>query len=368
MESGLRLLGFAFANISKLRRANFMRNVAPNLSPLLKDPRVFSSRESDRLFGGKFIDAMVKEVDTDDKMAKIARGGGASSNQYRSGNSYRRSGDRNQGHNGGGGHISGFTNRNRRGSNNKAGHWHFITDDPWILSIVTSGYTLDFIEQPFQHAIPADCIMSEEMVMVCDQEVKALLAKGAVVEVPETEKDRKGFISNMFAIPKKLGGMRPILNLKCLNRFIVYQQFKMEGLDCVKYIIQPGDWMAKTDLQDAYFLVAVTLEHRKFLRFFWNDVLYDYSCLPFGLSSAPRVFTKLLKPVVAYLRELGIRLVIYLDDLLILNNSISGQLHDLRIVINLLESLGFIVNFSIFRSIMMLRWFLKSLTADQFFW
>jgi hypothetical protein len=103
--------------------------------------------------------------------------------------------------------------------------------------------------------------------------------------------------------------------------------------------------MVKIDLQDAYFLVAVTLEHRKFLRFFWKDVLYEYSCLPFGLSSAPRVFTKLLKPVVAYLRELGIRLVIYLDDLLILNDSISGLLHDLRIVINLLESLGFIVNF-----------------------
>jgi hypothetical protein len=121
-----------------------------------------------------------------------------------------------------------------------ANAWHFTTDDPWILSFVTSCYTLDFIEQPFQHAIPADCIMSEEMVMVCDQEVKALLAKGAVVEVPETEKDRKGFISNMFAIPKKLGGMRSILNLKCLNRLIVYQHFKMEGGLCKIYYSARG--------------------------------------------------------------------------------------------------------------------------------
>jgi hypothetical protein len=56
--------------------------------------------------------------------------------------------------------------------------------------------------------------MSEEMVIVCDQEVKVLVAKGAIVEVSETGKDRKGFISNMFAIPKKLGGVKPILNLK----------------------------------------------------------------------------------------------------------------------------------------------------------
>ena len=119
MESGLLLLGSAFTNISKLRRSNVMRNVASNLSPLLKDPRVFSSRESERLY--KFIDAIVKEVDTDDKMAKIARGGGASSNQHRSGNFYRRNGDRNQGHNGGGGQSSGFIDRNRRGSNKKVG-------------------------------------------------------------------------------------------------------------------------------------------------------------------------------------------------------------------------------------------------------
>jgi hypothetical protein len=119
MESGLLLLGSAFTNISKLRRSNVMRNVASNLSPLLKDPRVFSSRESEYLY--KFIDAMVKEVDTDDKIVKIARGGGSSSNQHRSGNFYQRNHDRNQGQNGGGGQSSGFIDRNRRGSNKKVG-------------------------------------------------------------------------------------------------------------------------------------------------------------------------------------------------------------------------------------------------------
>lgn len=65
IESALRLLGAAFANVSKLQRANFMRNVASKLAPLLKDPRVFPSREYKRLFGSKFIEAMVKEVEDD---------------------------------------------------------------------------------------------------------------------------------------------------------------------------------------------------------------------------------------------------------------------------------------------------------------
>lgn len=35
--------------------------------------------------------------------------------------------------------------------------------------------------------------------------------------------------------------------------------------------------------------------------------------MPFGLGPAPGVFTKLLKPIVSFLRQRGVRLVIYID-------------------------------------------------------
>ncbi len=37
---------------------------------------------------------------------------------------------------------------------------------------------------------------------------------------------------------------------------------------------------------------------------------YKFTCLPFGLSCAPRVFTKIMKPVVSYLRSRGVSLII----------------------------------------------------------
>ena len=46
---------------------------------------------------------------------------------------------------------------------------------------------------------------------------------------------------------------------------------------------------------------------------------------PFGLAVAPRLFTKVLKPVVALLRRSAIRLIIYLDDLLFMNQSKEGH-------------------------------------------
>ena len=96
VESSLRLLGSAFANVTKLRRENVIRHVAPSMKPLLKDPRAFSSRERERLFGSKFIDITVKEVDDDAKLAKIGRDGGPSYSQNR-GNSNRRNGGLSQG-------------------------------------------------------------------------------------------------------------------------------------------------------------------------------------------------------------------------------------------------------------------------------
>lgn len=66
--------------------------------------------------------------------------------------------------------------------------------------------------------------------------------------------------------------------------------------------------------------------------------------MPFGLSSGPRVFTKVLKPFVGAIRNKGIILVIYLDDMAIISSSRELSLEEAAIVIQTLESLGFIIN------------------------
>ena len=61
--------------------------------------------------------------------------------------------------------------------------------------------------------------------------------------------------------------------------------------------------MASLDLKDAYYTVGVNPSHRKYLRFIWKNVLYQFTCLPNGLSSCPRKFTKLLKPPLTELHK-----------------------------------------------------------------
>ena len=135
------------------------------------------------------------------------------------------------------------------------------------------------------------------------------------------------------------------MNLKPLNQYIRYEHFKMEGIHMLRDLLKLGYWLVKIDLKDAYLTVPIWINYQKYLRFLWKDNMLEFACLPFGLASAPRVFTKLMKPVVALLRQQGIRLIIYLDDILIMAESSDLVLHQAASALNLLESLGFIVNY-----------------------
>ena len=118
----------------------------------------------------------------------------------------------------------------------------------------------------------------------------------------------------------------------------------MEGIHTLKDLLRPGDWLAKVDLKDAYFSIPIHPEHRCFLMFPFLGKTYQFNCLPFGLSSAPWVFTKTLKPISALLREMGVRMIVYIDDILILAESRDLLNDHVTGLVYLLECLGFIIN------------------------
>lgn len=104
--------------------------------------------------------------------------------------------------------------------------------------------------------------------------------------------------------------------------------------------------MASLDLEDAYFLVPIFEQDRKFLRFQWRGRTFQFAALPFGLSTAPFIFSKIMKPVVTYLRRRGFQSVIYLDNFLLLGASLEECQANVSASINFLQSLGFIVNYA----------------------
>ena len=154
----------------------------------------------------------------------------------------------------------------------------------------------------------------------------------------------KEFISTVCLVPKKTGDFRLVINLKPLNQFVQKIHFKVANNRLALNCISPGDFILSIDLKDAYFSVPIFQPHRKYLRFLWNFKRYEFTCLPFGYSLAPRVFTKIFKPVIAYFRFLGFRVIIFIDDPILIVSSYDECLQQLEVLKQTLCELGFTVN------------------------
>ena len=102
--------------------------------------------------------------------------------------------------------------------------------------------------------------------------------------------------------------------------------------------------MTCIDLKDTYLSVHVDDSSQQYLCFQWRNQSFTFQGLPFGLNTAPRVFTKLIKPIAAYLQKRGIRIVVYLDDFLILGSSIEESRANTLLTLDLLQWLGFTIN------------------------
>ena len=177
--------------------------------------------------------------------------------------------------------------------------WHRITDNPWVLQCM-KGYRLEFGKAlPPDNWPPNFPQLTTEQSQILDQEIQNLLRKNAIESAPSTE----GFFSPMFTVPKKGEGWRPIINLKRLNTYLIVPHFKMEGISSLRDVLQEDDLMGKIDLEDAYLAVPICHHHRNFLKFQWKGKNYRFKALPFGLATAPRVFTKILQPLAARMRQ-----------------------------------------------------------------
>ena len=103
------------------------------------------------------------------------------------------------------------------------------------------------------------------------------------------------YLSNIFSRVKKDGSLRLVLNLKSLNKDMEYHHFKMT-LQTVITLMHPQCRFASVDLKDAYFSVNMCEMDGIFLRFLFDDRVFSFKSLVQGLCTAPRDFTKLLKP------------------------------------------------------------------------
>ena len=222
--------------------------------------------------------------------------------------------------------------------------WREINASKFVLDIIESGYKIPFIQTPTSYYANNNASARNHFEFV-NEAVNDLLGQRCIEEITE-----KPFIINPLTVTVQSSGKkRLILDLRHVNKFIYKQKFKCEDVKTAMQLLDKDFFMFKFDLKSAYHHIEIFEEHRTYLTFAWNfgqskTRYFRFCVLPFGLSTAPFVFTKLLKALIKYWRSQGIPIVVFLDD------GLGGgptqrqaKTHSLTVHADLLKC-GFLVN------------------------
>lgn len=194
--------------------------------------------------------------------------------------------------------------------------WRNIQAPDYIIDIIDSGYKIPFQTTPYMSFSKNNASTLKHSEFVCES-IEELLASGRITQQPS--KDTLKVVNPLSVSVQSTGKMRLILDLRFVNQFVMKQKFKLEDhKKALEYFTLGGFW-TKFDLKSGYHHIDVFPAHQTFLGFSWTFPggvrrYFAYTVLPFGLTSAPWVFTKVLRSLVKYWRSRDLYIVLYLDD------------------------------------------------------
>ena len=195
--------------------------------------------------------------------------------------------------------------------------WLNLGASGFILSVVHDGYKIPFV------ALPPPKVSSNNTSALKDSlfvsEAISDLLRTKCVEILDHQPD---IVNPLSVSIQPSGKKRLILDFRYVNLYVFKRKFRCEDISVALQIFAKGPkgfYLFKFDLKSGNHHVEFFPEHRKYLAFSWDfgdSVVkyFQFTVLPFGLSSAPYLFTKLLKPILTSWRCKGIPMAIFLDD------------------------------------------------------
>ena len=215
---------------------------------------------------------------------------------------------------------------------------------PPIIECIEKGYRLPlkFLPPPHSQGNHKSTEIHHKFV---DEAIQNLVQNRCVIRV-----DQKPYVcSPLSVVSNSSGKSRLVLNLRYLNQFLYAPHFKYEDLRVAALLFEKHEYLFKFDLKSGYHHVDICSEHQKYLGFQWDTDggvpgFYVFAVLPFGLSTACYIFTKLMRPLVRLWRGRGLKAIVYLDDGIIAVEGKSQALRESAQVQYELRCAGFVVN------------------------
>ena len=214
-------------------------------------------------------------------------------------------------------------------------YWQEHVTHKCVLDWIKFGVPIEFETTP-QTFHCANRKFSKKEANFLDQEVSRLL-RCKYISLSDSQ-----FISPINVVPKRKS-FRLVTDLRVINSHTRTNTFRNENIDDVLETVTPNDHLITFDIEDGFFNIRLRPDHSKYLAFKWKNNVYCWNVLPFGWSSSPFYFCKIVRAFVGYLRHKDVRIVSYVDDFILASGKEDIVKHR-EFVLNELKNFGFKLN------------------------
>lgn len=191
--------------------------------------------------------------------------------------------------------------------------WKDISTRPSLLWILEHGYNLPLFQVP-----PQAHFRNNQSAKVQSDFVTSAITDLLVIGSIKIVSTKPWVVNPLSVSVQKSGKKRLILDLRFVNQYLWKNKITFEGQSVLKQYLEPNCYIYTFDICQAYHHIEVLPAHQTYLGFSWlykgQLQYFVFTVVPFGLSSAPYIFTKLTRELVGWWRKQGLKIVLFLDD------------------------------------------------------
>ena len=224
-----------------------------------------------------------------------------------------------------------------------------LLNNKFVFNIISKGIKIFFKDKKstlskLSKKVNERYLSNKQKSLILDQ-IKILLEYGVLSKISYNSKI---FPNHLFCVisEHKSTKVRLIFDMKPLNDEIHIKTFKSLKLSSIFSYFLEYDLAVKLDLSKAYLHIPINSKFKKFFTFSFMNVKFKWNNMPFGLSTAPYLFSKVMEAILAYIRsKFDIQIYFYLDDFILLGNEKGKLSKEVSIVVEFFTKLGLTINY-----------------------
>ena len=126
------------------------------------------------------------------------------------------------------------------------------------------------------------------------QELQCMVSQGIIEPT-----DSSPWLSNLVVVRKKFGGLRLCVDIRAVKKAIIPNSYPLPTVDEIASQFQGSTTFSKLHLSQGYLQIPLSESSKKLTAFIIDEGIYQFTRMPFGLSSSHSAFQKIMSSLLS---------------------------------------------------------------------